>query len=197
MHHHHKFFFNLLVLLACIAAGAQTNFTPLALEGQTFIHDLSPAIDKYAVTIDDIGLGMILRRPSDCFQTAGKIVVVGVEPTHQVSGGKKKTFVDGVGLSLVGLRNPLHLRKAVQNLDGFVGGRTVHDDVLYARSLLASNAQERVFEELSAVVRGGDDREGWNWHILSARLQPTWRWSDRSEERRVGKECRSRWSPYH
>ena len=22
-------------------------------------------------------------------------------------------------------------------------------------------------------------------------------WSDRSEERRVGKECRSRWSPYH
>src|SRR5712675_3719976 len=23
------------------------------------------------------------------------------------------------------------------------------------------------------------------------------RWVDRSEERRVGKECRSRWSPYH
>src|ERR1041385_5448219 len=23
------------------------------------------------------------------------------------------------------------------------------------------------------------------------------RWLDRSEERRVGKECRSRWSPYH
>ena len=22
-------------------------------------------------------------------------------------------------------------------------------------------------------------------------------WPDRSEERRVGKECRSRWSPYH
>ena len=22
-------------------------------------------------------------------------------------------------------------------------------------------------------------------------------WNDRSEERRVGKECRSRWSPYH
>ena len=22
-------------------------------------------------------------------------------------------------------------------------------------------------------------------------------WSSRSEERRVGKECRSRWSPYH
>ena len=23
------------------------------------------------------------------------------------------------------------------------------------------------------------------------------RWAERSEERRVGKECRSRWSPYH
>src|SRR2546430_3131627 len=23
------------------------------------------------------------------------------------------------------------------------------------------------------------------------------KWGDRSEERRVGKECRSRWSPYH
>ena len=23
------------------------------------------------------------------------------------------------------------------------------------------------------------------------------RWAARSEERRVGKECRSRWSPYH
>src|SRR2546425_12294135 len=24
-----------------------------------------------------------------------------------------------------------------------------------------------------------------------------WSWGERSEERRVGKECRSRWSPYH
>ena len=24
-----------------------------------------------------------------------------------------------------------------------------------------------------------------------------WQWAERSEERRVGKECRSRWSPYH
>ena len=32
-----------------------------------------------------------------------------------------------------------------------------------------------------------------------ARVVPVWQeWmDDRSEERRVGKECRSRWSPYH
>ena len=28
-------------------------------------------------------------------------------------------------------------------------------------------------------------------------FQKCWRGSGRSEERRVGKECRSRWSPYH
>ena len=27
--------------------------------------------------------------------------------------------------------------------------------------------------------------------------EDTYRRADRSEERRVGKECRSRWSPYH
>src|SRR3712207_8040173 len=32
---------------------------------------------------------------------------------------------------------------------------------------------------------------------LSQRQQPGCRGDERSEERRVGKECRSRWSPYH
>ena len=32
---------------------------------------------------------------------------------------------------------------------------------------------------------------------LKATPNPTFRVEDRSEERRVGKECRSRWSPYH
>ena len=31
--------------------------------------------------------------------------------------------------------------------------------------------------------------ENENYHVIEA--------EDRSEERRVGKECRSRWSPYH
>ena len=37
-------------------------------------------------------------------------------------------------------------------------------------------------------------------NILSVYVQQSFRrWGvdDRSEERRVGKECRSRWSPYH
>ena len=38
------------------------------------------------------------------------------------------------------------------------------------------------------------------WQRLDAaqaRHAVTWEWIKRSEERRVGKECRSRWSPYH
>ena len=50
---------------------------------------------------------------------------------------------------------------------------------------------------------------GWRWYegrqvaqaqIASARyeeMRDAFQRNDRSEERRVGKECRSRWSPYH
>src|SRR3712207_9175535 len=41
-----------------------------------------------------------------------------------------------------------------------------------------------------------------DWKLLLSRVkpgmpEPVQRFVDRSEERRVGKECRSRWSPYH
>ena len=45
---------------------------------------------------------------------------------------------------------------------------------------------EEVMRELSNIIRG---------EIKDPRINPMS--SVRSEERRVGKECRSRWSPYH
>src|SRR3989442_14102430 len=36
-----------------------------------------------------------------------------------------------------------------------------------------------------------------SWGLLTAILQGRAHRYERSEERRVGKECRSRWSPYH
>src|SRR3990170_4270826 len=41
----------------------------------------------------------------------------------------------------------------------------------------------------------GDGSAFTAWRPDSARDR--WGWHGRSEERRVGKECRSRWSPYH
>ena len=36
------------------------------------------------------------------------------------------------------------------------------------------------------------------WELaLGERFSPMYQKTTRSEERRVGKECRSRWSPYH
>src|SRR5574341_2512261 len=46
---------------------------------------------------------------------------------------------------------------------------------------------------LCAGARACDARAAWPAH--AARLR--YRSAPRSEERRVGKECRSRWSPYH
>ena len=45
----------------------------------------------------------------------------------------------------------------------------------------------------SASIDRDTGRE-WVEHELS---KPEYAANDRSEERRVGKECRSRWSPYH
>src|SRR3989449_9949129 len=35
------------------------------------------------------------------------------------------------------------------------------------------------------------------WRVTERTMAPTRYRTERSEERRVGKECRSRWSPYH
>src|SRR3712207_7960947 len=63
-------------------------------------------------------------------------------------------------------------------------------DPLEAEARLALElAQARLFERDVVVVVDVVDAE----HGLALGEQPR----RRSEERRVGKECRSRWSPYH
>src|SRR2546422_5102160 len=43
----------------------------------------------------------------------------------------------------------------------------------------------------------GSDASAWRLRISLTRRRTRLRATARSEERRVGKECRSRWSPYH
>ena len=47
----------------------------------------------------------------------------------------------------------------------------------------------------TAIVSGGPGALFWMW--LAALVGTATKYAERSEERRVGKECRSRWSPYH
>ena len=53
--------------------------------------------------------------------------------------------------------------------------------------------------QVSDAVTGGQDTVAIRvpHHPLALELLEAFRGPDRSEERRVGKECRSRWSPYH
>ena len=72
------------------------------------------------------------------------------------------------------------------------------------------NDHQTAIAELKDIVKEFVDARQWNaFHspknlsmslaIEAAELMEHFQWvgTERSEERRVGKECRSRWSPYH
>ena len=63
--------------------------------------DSSVAVHKDAVTMDDVGLRVLLGSTSDGFQSTGQVVVVGIQPAHQVAGGAQESLVDGIGLPIV------------------------------------------------------------------------------------------------
>ena len=65
-----------------------------------------------------------------------------------------------------------------------------------SRKQIFSETDVQVFHLISRCVRrnhlcGTDRRAGRDYSHRKLWIR------DRSEERRVGKECRSRWSPYH
>src|SRR2546426_11970752 len=94
----------------------------------------------------------------------------------------------------------LHTFEAVVRARDFAAGRT-----LFADDAMAFCTWARAVAGLDNIVR-----EQWQnvWpRIRDFRFEPgahvhasgdsAWIAGGRSEERRVGKECRSRWSPYH
>src|SRR5256885_14727569 len=56
--------------------------------------------------------------------------------------------------------------------------------------------EPKLIETLERYLAVADD-EGNAYGMLAQSYQRTKQTEKRSEERRVGKECRSRWSPYH
>ena len=61
---------------------------------------------------------------------------------------------------------------------------------LYLPNITQQSAVERFNEWIDAAP-------GLKERLLATGMNPRSRRYTRSEERRVGKECRSRWSPYH
>ena len=65
----------------------------------------------------------------------------------------------------------------------------LHRDLLIVGIYLVLGKPDLIISGRSITVNAGDYKG-----LKTLEINPTY---DRSEERRVGKECRSRWSPYH
>src|SRR2546430_11148464 len=71
------------------------------------------------------------------------------------------------------------------------------DPLAFAFIALALLARRRNWETATGISLGLATLAKLFPIVLFPALYKRWGWKMRSEERRVGKECRSRWSPYH
>ena len=83
---------------------------------------------------------------------------------------------------------PFQARKIAFNL-GLSGGAFKEMTKFVAALYTAYIKSDSSMFEINPVLKTSDDK------ILAVDAKVTL--DERSEERRVGKECRSRWSPYH
>ena len=138
----------------------------------------------------------------DSLEARGKVVVVGVGKSGHI--GRK------IASTLTSTGSPAVVLDSLDALHGDLG-MVADGDVVLAFS--ASGETEELMRVLPAIARFqvqiiaicGDPNSNLakNSHVVldvnieqeacPLNLAPT----SRSEERRVGKECRSRWSPYH
>ena len=80
-------------------------------------------------------------------------------------------------------------------LSGVGGQGILSIATVIGRAALAEGLQLKQAEVHGMSQRGGDVQS--NLRISSSAIRSDLIPRGRSEERRVGKECRSRWSPYH
>ena len=69
--------------------------------------------------------------------------------------------------------------------------------VLRRRGLVFGAAALLVVGIVGGCARGGSEVDESPSSVVTMTFGPVDEFTTRSEERRVGKECRSRWSPYH
>ena len=75
--------------------------------------------------------------------------------------------------------------------------RTAYDYPDHPKGAEAAYAGLQAHKKHGETLAGEADRVAWKQKSLASGLRFAERFPARSEERRVGKECRSRWSPYH
>ena len=90
----------------------------------------------------------------------------------------------------------IYMDNASTHFDFYANPSPIHEKGRQARKTL-EEARAKVARCLNAspgeiyFTSGGTESDNW---VIQRAVKPG---DHRSEERRVGKECRSRWSPYH
>ena len=140
--------------------------------GEGSIFKLADALDSYIPLPKRAIDGPFLMPVEDVFSISGRGTVV----TGRVERGVVKV---GEDIEIVGLKPTL---------------KTVCTGVEMFRKLLD---QGQAGDNIGVLLRGTKREEVERGQVLAkpASINPHTKF--RSEERRVGKECRSRWSPYH
>ena len=88
---------------------------------------------------------------------------------------------------------------SLQHPDGYWCGELEADsmlesDYVFVHTLLGTGDRGRMERAVNEILRHQNEDGGWSIHPNGPSNISL---GVRSEERRVGKECRSRWSPYH
>ena len=103
------------------------------------------------------------------------------------------TYKTGITVTQVNVQNAAAPREVQEAFDDVIRAR---EDEQRARNQAESYANGVVPEARGQAQRIIEDANGYRDEVVSRAKGEADRFT-RSEERRVGKECRSRWSPYH
>ena len=77
-----------------------------------------------------------------------------------------------------------------------IAGRNINN-LRYADEITLIPESEEELKRLLMKVKEESQKVGIKFNIQKTKIMASSPITSRSEERRVGKECRSRWSPYH
>src|SRR5260370_7138964 len=121
-------------------------------------------------------------------------------------GGRLARWLGGVGIGLVGVPRDLggpnrpggrHGPREIRNSSSLMRSFNLALGVNpYELCRIADLGDVRLSHRYD-LERQNEDIEAFYQKVKAAGVIPISAGGDRSEERRVGKECRSRWSPYH
>src|ERR1039458_5337967 len=134
---------------------------------------LSLCTDEDRVTIENICGRVAHVTLRDRFECSRKIVLVGVQPAHQVAARHPEPLIKGIGLALIRFGNPSKMGKGAQNSQRIVPGAAINYDVLEIRVSLLSDAQDGVLDKCSLVERwcnDGDFRKGCHYGVSPVTL---------------------------